>query len=398
MSGTGSNQSTRLDSIKKSVERIGLKSAFGEQLVAQPIPSIQLHWPYNINSELVTDNSTGSGSIAQANSMLEVHSGAATSSQGQMLSNESVEYNPGQGVDVRWTALFDTPVAGNQQYIGVGDSQDSFFVGYDEITFGILYRNDSVDTWIPQSTWNHDKMDGTGESGETLDPSKGNVFRCQYQWLGFGNITFYIESSETEEFILIHHIHYPNNNTAPSLAIPNLPMCATSVNTTNNTDIVLKSASMGAFIQGLDTSASHTRNAISNTKAVTTELNVLTIQNRTTFASKTNKVRIQPDFLSIAADGTKNVTINVYLNTTLGGTPAFTNISTNTSVAAFDIAGTTVTGGILIASFAVAKTGDKTIQFRDFNFLLPPGDTFTISAQSTGSNDVTAAIGWEERW
>lgn len=41
----------------------------------------------------------------------------------------------------------------------------------------------STDTFIPQSTWNGDKLDGTGASGVLLDPNKGNVFQIGIQYL-----------------------------------------------------------------------------------------------------------------------------------------------------------------------------------------------------------------------
>ena len=43
-------------------------------------------------------------------------------------------------------------------------------------------------------------MDGTGPSKQTLDPEFGNVFKIQYQWLGFGAIIFSIENSVTGDF------------------------------------------------------------------------------------------------------------------------------------------------------------------------------------------------------
>lgn len=47
-----------------------------------------------------------------------------------------------------------------------------------------------VDTVIPQSSWNIDKLDGTGASGIALDWSKQQLFFCDMQWLGSGSVRF----------------------------------------------------------------------------------------------------------------------------------------------------------------------------------------------------------------
>jgi hypothetical protein len=52
----------------------------------------------------------------------------------------------------------------------------------------------STDTFIPQSEWNGDKLDGNGSSGITIDPTKGNVFQILIQYLGFGGIVFQVEA------------------------------------------------------------------------------------------------------------------------------------------------------------------------------------------------------------
>ena len=41
----------------------------------------------------------------------------------------------------------------------------------------------ATELFIPQTEWNGDKLDGTGTSGFTLDPTKGNVFQIGIQYL-----------------------------------------------------------------------------------------------------------------------------------------------------------------------------------------------------------------------
>lgn len=47
-----------------------------------------------------------------------------------------------------------------------------------------------IDTKVPQSQWNIDKMDGTGESGYKIDISKIQMVYMDYSWYGAGSIRF----------------------------------------------------------------------------------------------------------------------------------------------------------------------------------------------------------------
>lgn len=374
------------------------KSAFGELLIQPLTPQVIVHFPYNLNTDIVNTSTTGSGAVTHSGQFVQIASGAATSSSGTLFTNKFLEYHPGIGALVRFTAIWGTGITGNIQIAGPGNATDGFFFGYNETSFGVMRRSASSDTWIPQSTWNVDKYDGTGKSGNTLDTSKGNVFQIKFQWLGFGAISFYIENQITGELDLVHQISYTNQNTETSIENPSLPFCATSINTTNNTDIVIKISSIGMFVEGILNDASHTIHAIDNTKTISTELSILTIRNKSTYQGISNAVQIQPTYLSLAADGTKNVTIHAHINTTLGGTPSYTDIDADTSVVDYDIAGTTITGGRLVFIAELSKTGDKFINLRDLNMILSPGDTLTFDATSSSSNDVSIGVMWQERF
>jgi len=41
---------------------------------------------------------------------------------------------------------------------------------------------------VAQSSWNGDKLDGTGPSGLTLDPSKAQILWMDFEWLGVGSV------------------------------------------------------------------------------------------------------------------------------------------------------------------------------------------------------------------
>ena len=94
-------------------------------------------------------------------------------------------------------------------------------------------------------------MDGTGPSAMTLDHDTGNVYKIQYQWLGFGPIQFFIEKPNAKDkFQLVHEVEYINTNTVSSVVNPTLPMYILSKNAANTSDIVVKVGSHSAESEG----------------------------------------------------------------------------------------------------------------------------------------------------
>ena len=104
--------------------------------------------------------------------------------------------------------------------------------------------------FIPSASFNVDKMDGTGPSGMTLDPQKGNVYEIDFQYLGYGNADFFVEDPETGHTAKFHRIKNANARTTPVLKNPNVAILATSANIGGTTSKKLKTASMAGFIEG----------------------------------------------------------------------------------------------------------------------------------------------------
>ena len=108
--------------------------------------------------------------------------------------------------------------------------------------------------------WNIDRCSDQGSlqqnylhnpSGFRHNPFFGNVYKITYQYLGFGNITMYIEQPNTAIFIPVHQIKYANSSTITSFGDPsfNIGIVLEKVNDVSLT--TLKTASISTFIQGL---------------------------------------------------------------------------------------------------------------------------------------------------
>jgi len=114
-------------------------TAFGEMLIANLIPNAQGDFVYNINAQVFTTSSFAGATVAQADGMCVLSSGTSASGSATVRLRRGLEYRPGQGSAMRATALYDTPDAGNAQFIGAGTAECGYFIGYFGTSFGILH-------------------------------------------------------------------------------------------------------------------------------------------------------------------------------------------------------------------------------------------------------------------
>jgi hypothetical protein len=137
-------------------------TAFGEVQIAEMTPVIQVTYPYNINPQLVDTTTANGASITQADNMVVLATDSQSSSTGTLETLGVAKYRAGQGIVARFTGLFTSTATttDSHQVIGIGDATDGYFFGYSGSTFGIHHRIDSSTTFIPQTTWNVDTMDG----------------------------------------------------------------------------------------------------------------------------------------------------------------------------------------------------------------------------------------------
>lgn len=371
------------------------RSAFGDLTVNRFQPTAGWNFVHKINSEVVASTVTGGGSVTGTDSMAVLNTGAQNNSSAKIETLNAMRYIPGLGAMVRFSALFTTGVAGNTQIIGAGDATDGIFFGFNGVAFGVMHRNNGSDTWVAKTAWNLDKMDGTTASDVTLDPTKGNVYQIRYQWLGFGAIIFAIQNPSTGAFVDVHRIEYGNVNTAVSLTNPALPIMAATENTSNNTSIILKTASAVGGTEGVSNGTVFVLHHTFDTSK-TSEQPVLSIRNSTTHQDITNKTRVKPRILSVATEGSKPVVIKGYQNATITSTSSWSDFSSLTSVVQTNSASTSSTGGNLRFAIQMAKTDQDLIDLEPFVIDLRPGDHLTVTAQSANAAEAFVAVTWEE--
>ena len=109
-------------------------------------------------------------------------------------SYRSFPYQPGKGLLVLATFVMDGSQNLNlTQRVGYYNAQNGVFFQRIDGTYSFVLRSyvtGSVSDarTVNQSSWNGDKLDGTGPSGLTLDPSKAQILWMDFEWLGVGSV------------------------------------------------------------------------------------------------------------------------------------------------------------------------------------------------------------------
>ncbi len=276
------------------------------------------------------------------------------------------------GPDVQFIAWDAGAKAGSFTLAANGEAAGSFA----ETNNGVAV----TETFIAQSAWNQDVMDGSGLSGMTLDQAKGNVYEIQYQWLGFGQIIFSMEDDSTGEIIPVHVVTYTNANTEPSLANPSLHLCGSVRNTSNTSDITMDIGSMAGFIEGKESFIGSTRGISDHLGSVaSTELPILTLRNNEVYQGKLNKVTARINIVSASLEHSKPGTVRFLLNAKLTAA-AFTALDITTSVMQKDSTATAVSGGLELLAIELGKVDSELLDVEALDLELLPGETITVTA------------------
>lgn len=249
-----------------------------------------------------------------------------------------------------------------------------------------------VETWIPKAEWNvNNSID--------IDPTKGNVYQVQLQYLGYGGIKFFVEDPVTAIFELVHIIRYANTSERPIVTNPIFRVGWGARNTGNTSDVVIKGASAAVFNEG-EVVITGEKTGIGLTKAGigTTLTNILTIRNRITLDNLPNRADIYLLGASFGTDTTKTGSFAIIRNPEVvtGGFLDFT-LNNPDRLAELAVNDVEIVGGETIAIFNV-KSGQIYGDSLKFASPLLPGDVLCIAAKVTSgsASEFDTSISWQD--
>jgi hypothetical protein len=201
--------------------------AFGRLRVSNPLTIFDSK---NIMSQNTLFNSTtangGTVSYTANKSTVNLNVTEAASSKTVRQSNRVMSYQPGKSLLIFNTFVMNEPTTNLKQKVGLFDANNGIFFTADGTTLKIVRRTytsgAAVDTEISQSSWNGDKLNGTGASGFTLNPATSNILFIDVEWLGVGSVRvgFVING----QLITAHTFNNANNLTTVYMQTANLPI------------------------------------------------------------------------------------------------------------------------------------------------------------------------------
>jgi hypothetical protein len=201
--------------------------AFGRLRVSNPLTIFDSKNVMSKNT-LFDESLTGSGSVSYTSNKSTVNLNVTEVSGDKVIrqSKRVMSYQPGKSLLNLNTFVMNTLTANLKQKVGMFDANNGIFFYADGTTLKIVRRTyvtgSAADTEKSQSEWNGDKLDGTGKSGYTLDPTKASILFMDFEWLGMGSVRvgFVIDG----KFIVAHTFYNANDLSTVYMQTANLPI------------------------------------------------------------------------------------------------------------------------------------------------------------------------------
>lgn len=320
------------------------------------------NWPTRVS---------GGGTVTHVKARaLKIHNvGTASGAEATSQSRRYFQYIPGQSMVILFTATFAAPKTNVLQRIGFFDTDDGIFVEVNGSDVGLVIRSSVsgsiVDTRIPQSSWNNDKFDGTGESGVTLDFTKAQLFWIDYEWLGYGRIRFGIIIDG--KVVYAHEQSNLNQLTSPYMQRGSLPVRCQIINSgvsASPTDLLLGCAAV--LVEGDSTigkiTATATNGVVPVSVGAASLAPILAIRLKSTF----NKSEIDPRTVEIFLNSNTDVYFEVIANATITGG----SWVSNSSIAEKNVTIASYSGGTVIAAGYTNKNRESALDVSKTSFRL----------------------------
>ena len=382
--------------------------AFGRLRVSNPLTIFDSKNVMSKNNLFDEDIVGASSSFTYStdNSTVNLNVDTPTSSYVIRQSKRVMSYQPGKSLLHFSTFVMDTAQTNLAQRVGMFDNDNGIYFEKTGSTLNWVRRTStsgsSVDNPVAQSSWNGDKLDGTGASGYTLDTTKACIMFMDFEWLGMGSVRcgFVIDG----KFILAHTFLNANNLDTVYMRTANLPIryMIIALGTLDSTATLQQVCSTtmiegGYSPQGIQQMIGTASLGGVNLSSAGTLYNLATIRLK---SSRPYAVVVSQGF-DASAVSNSDFEIQLILNATPSTAFSYTSYSDNVE---YDLTGTkTITNGTIIGKAYLSGKASNSIQFGDgFNFDYQLGqtiagvsDTLTLAAKGASSNDdVVGNLKW----
>lgn len=380
--------------------------AFGRLRIAQPYTLFDSQNRYQkdpqFSEELVT---SGTATYVANESSVDLAVTTASGSKAVRQTFRVFPYQPGKSLMVLATFVMNAGKENLRQRVGYFNTSNGVFFQVNGTTKSFVLRTNTSGTpsdvrTVNQADWNGDKLDGTGESGITLDITKAQILYMDFEWLGVGSVrcgfvingTFYVchtfnNANEIDKVYMttaILPVRYEIENTAATASASTLTQICSSV------------ISEGGYDQ--KAIPQWARRTTVLTGVTTTFVPIVSIRLKST---SLGAVVIPSVFHAIPIGSILDYEVVLIKNPTLTGA-SFTSNSTNVEM---DVTATALTGGTIVDLDYVSGSNQGSgvvSEGSDYNFDLQLGvsvsgtsDIYTLAARTiSGTDDIIGSMSY----
>ena len=340
--------------------------AFGRLRVSSPFTLFDSQNRYAADNQFDTSVVSGGTTTYLPNeSTIQLNVNTTSGAEVVRQSYRSMPYQPGKGLLCLATFVMATAKTNLRQRVGYFGTQNGVYFQLNDTTKSFILRSyiggsvDDTSRKVDQSSWNGDKLDGTGASGLTLDLTHPQILWMDFEWLGVGSVRcgFIING----EYIVCHTYNTANvYGTSVYMTTATLPVRyeITNTGTTASSSSLKQICSSVVSEAGFEqTSIDHTARRttiftnidttfvpIVSIRLISTALGAVVIPNRIQFLPTTNQ----------------NYEIALIKNTTLTGATWAATVPSDANVE-YDVAATAMSGGTICQTDYVTASGSSGI-------------------------------------
>jgi hypothetical protein len=348
----GTTRATILSSEVSYADSMSL-DAFSRLRVTQPQSAFDAQFTYDLQPLVFEALTSGSGATIAHDTTnrcaLHTFSSTPTGGISVMQSYEHMRYQPGKSLAVFTTFNFIEATANVVKFAGYSDGSNGieFQLSGSTKQFVIYSDTGNGDQTVAQSSWNLDKLDGTGASGLTLDVTKVQILVLDLQALYTGRVRIGFDIGG--RIIYAHEFNHANAVATPYIQTANLPIRAgmTCTGTVSTTMLFICSSVVSEG--GHDTTVAYNHSvegAVTASGGARTH--ALSIRPRTTFNSIVNRAKVILIEIEVLA-GLNPVLWEIVVGQAITGA-SWSNV--NTSLSTVESSGGTISGSPAVVMHA----------------------------------------------
>ena len=378
--------------------------AFGRLRVSNPSTIFDSQNRYQKDNQFDESTATG-GTVTYTLNESTVNMNVTTSSGSEVVrqSYRVMPYQPGKGLLFMGTFVMGTAQTNLRQRVGYFNTDNGVFLQRSGSTVSFVLRTNTSGTpsdarTVNQADWNGDKLDGTGDSGYTLDLTKSQILFMDFEWLGVGSVRcgFIIDG----QYIICHTFNNANDLNKVYMTTAILP-----VRYEIKADGAIASAATLKQICSTVISEAGYQQVAANqfarretalTGIATTFVPVVSIR----LASDSLGAVVLASAIQVFPTANQDYEVALFKNATLTG--ASYNTTTFNHVD-YDVTATAMSGGTMILQNFISSTAQGrsvSITPAGYNFDLQLGaslagvsDVFTLAVRTLTSTPTGSAVG-----